>query len=300
MEPKPQTPRGAWIALALAGALLAGAIGYASFRDSPAEATANVQEAAGDLDSLRAAAESTPKDSQAWVRLGMAHFEREEFAAAATALERATALTPNEARLWSVLGEARVKSSERDPMPAAAVDAFRKALAIDPKDPPARYFMAVSRDLSGDHKGAIDDWFVLLADTPPGAPWEGDLRRTIEQVGKINKVDVADRLAKARPASTPSLSAGQAMPGPSAADLQAASKMAPSEQDAMARGMVERLEGRLKADPSNVAGWSMLMRSRMTLGEPAKAAAALKDAIAANPGAKAQLEQEAAALGVPK
>ena len=81
-------------------------------------------------------------------------------------------------------------ASPRDPMPPAAAEAFDKAIALNPKDPRARYFMAVKKDIAGDHKGAIDEWFALLADTPQGAPWEADLRRTIEQVGKIHKIDL--------------------------------------------------------------------------------------------------------------
>src|SRR3546814_5738329 len=71
----------------------------------------------------------------------------------------------------------------------------------DLKEPRARYFLAVKKDLAGEHRGAIDDWFALLADTPQGAPWEPDLRRTIEQVGAIHKIEVKSRLAKtqARP-----------------------------------------------------------------------------------------------------
>ena len=74
--------------------------------------------------------------------------------------------------------------------------------------------------------------------------------------------------------------------------------MRPSEQRQMAEGMVARLEGKLKADPANVDGWIMLIRSRMTLGQPDLARAALAAAIAANPGKAAQLREQAAALGV--
>lgn len=41
------------------------------------------------------------------------------------------------------------------------------------------------------------------------------------------------------------------------------------------------------------------MRSRMTLGETAKAAQALKDGIAANPAAAGRLKAQAQLLGVP-
>jgi cytochrome c-type biogenesis protein CcmH len=42
----------------------------------------------------------------------------------------------------------------------------------------------------------------------------------------------------------------------------------------------------------------MLIRSRATLGQPDKAAQALRDAVAANPGQAARLRQEAGVLGV--
>ncbi|MES2441286.1 MAG: tetratricopeptide repeat protein [Pseudomonadota bacterium] len=288
-------------ALILAAVLLVATLAYASFRDKGPVPEANVTAAADDapsIESLQAAAASAPKDPDAWARLGMAHYDRDEFADAVVALERATSLAPSRANLWSLLGETRVYASTRDPMPAAAVEAFGKALAIDPKNPVARYFMAVRKDLAKDHKGAIDDWLALLADTPPGAPWEANLRRTIEQVGAINKIEVAGRMAALRQPAPPSSAAP--LPGPNAQQVAEAARLSPSDQDIMARGMVDSLEAKLRANPRNVPGWIMLMRSRMTLGEPAKAAAALKDGVAANPGAKAELEGEARTLGVPR
>ena len=149
-------------------------------------------------------------------------------------------------------------------------------------------------------RGVIGDWLALLQETPPGAPWEQDLRRTIEQVGKINGIDVAARLAAVKqPARHPlAPTAGGAIPGPSAAEMRAAATLPPHQQDAMVQTMVASLEVKLAANPGNVDGWIMLMRSRMTLGEAAKASAALKAAVAANPGEAARLRAEAAALGV--
>ena len=86
--------------------------------------------------------------------------------------------------------------------------------------------------------------------------------------------------------------------GPSAADVAAASAMKPSEQRTMAEGMVAQLESRLAKEPKNLDGWVMLMRSRMTLGEPAKAKAALEAAVKANPGDAAELRAQAAGLGI--
>jgi cytochrome c-type biogenesis protein CcmH len=92
--------------------------------------------------------------------------------------------------------------------------------------------------------------------------------------------------------------ASSSLRGPTAEDVAAASAMKPSDQRQMAIGMVEQLEGRLTKEPNNLDGWVMLIRSRMTLGEPAKAKAALEAAVKANPASAAQLRQQAAALGV--
>ena len=117
---------------------------------------ANDQFAAGTIEELRAAAENVSDDAAPWQRLGFAHFQRGEFSEASSAYERAVTIEPSEAVLWSALGEARVMASERDPMPADAVDAFVKANEIDPKDPRSRYFLSVKLDLEGDHQAALD------------------------------------------------------------------------------------------------------------------------------------------------
>jgi cytochrome c-type biogenesis protein CcmH len=289
--------KGAWVALA-AVVLAAGTIGWRLVYDPGASAPAPPG-ASDPLAALEADARANPRDAAGWQRLGFAYFDAGRFADAAEAYGKATEAAPKNAVLWSSLGEALVMASEDNPMPTRALVAFRKAAELDPKDPRARYFLAVSRDLQGNHKGAIDDWLALLADTPPGAPWEADLKRTIEQVGKINDIEVASRIASAagkRPAETHP--AFGAIPGPSQEQLAAAGSIPPGEQRAMAEGMVARLEAKLASDPGNVDGWIMLMRSRKTLGQDAAAAKALADAVAANPARKSELEQAAGQLGV--
>ena len=88
-------------------------------------------------------------------------------------------------------------ASEHDPMPDEALADFHRAQAADPTDPRSRYFLAVKQDLGGNHQGAITAWLALLKATPADAPWRGDLVRTIEQVGKINHIAVAGRIAEA-------------------------------------------------------------------------------------------------------
>jgi cytochrome c-type biogenesis protein CcmH len=279
----------------------------------PAAASADPEEI---IRGLQEQVGASPDDWAAWQRLGQAYYLTERYGDSERAYRRASALQPGNAGIWSAYGEAIVMASAHDPMPRSALDAFTTAHRLDPKDSRARYFLAVARDLSGDHKGAIDDWLALLADTPSGAPWEADLRRTVEQVGKINDITVSDRLAAIRPAPaspetaamahpgmggtqmTGDPAATDAIPGPTREQMQAASSLPKGAQDQMVEGMVNGLEAKLKANPGNVDGWIMLMRSRVTLGETAKAAAARDAAIAANPAATARIRGAAGTLGI--
>jgi cytochrome c-type biogenesis protein CcmH len=293
------------ILLFVAAGVAALSVGFSLTRGGGEEAAAEPESVpaaaapARTIPELEAQLKADPSDVKAWQALGWSYFESGRYGNAVHAYRRATELAPEQAVLWSSLGEAVVMASEKDPMPKEAVAAFETAIAKDKADPRARYFLAVRRDLQGDHQGAIDDWFALLADTPPGAPWEADLRRTISQVADINKIDVKARLAAAQPAAHPSSVATAAIPGPSREQMQAASQLPPGQQQEMVQGMLESLEGKLKADPANVQGWIMLMRSRMTLGETAKASAAYKSAVAANPSQSVRIREAARTLGVP-
>ena len=288
------------LALALAGFVLAVAIVRGDATRKPSSSSPAAQAAAeGDpLTALEARTTENPQDSGAWAALASGYFDTGRFGEAVTAYGTALKLAPQQAALWSGRGEAQVMASAHDPMPAAATADFERAIALDPHDPRARYFLAVRQDLSGDHRGAIDSWLALLADTPPGAAWEADLRRTIEQAGKINHIAVTERLAAVRQPAPKLPPVAQALPGPNAEDIARASAIRPSEQREMALGMVARLEAKLKRDPANPDGWIMLIRSRMTLGQPDLARAALAAAVAANPGKAAQLREQAAQLGV--
>lgn len=304
-----------WVLLGGAALLAVASIGYNIYSSgeeaAPAEVASN---GAPTIPELRELAEASSEDAGPWSELGFAHFERGEFADAVEAYERAVEIDETSASLWSALGEARVMAvdaavPDADPLPPSALDAFAKALERDENDPRARYFMAVKKDIDGDHQGAIDGWFSLLEDTPVGAPWEGDVVRTIEQVSAINEIDVGARLSAVMAARTPEIAipgsgdmagenASSNVRGPTAQDVANARQMSASDQEAMIAGMVESLEGRLEDDPSNLDGWVMLMRSRMTLGETGKARDALSKAVAANPDNADELRRQAAQLGI--
>ena len=306
------------IALIVAALLALGAVAVQIYRsmnsDSGAAAVASgldseqapsVDEV---IDGLEKKLQENPDDAESWRMLGWSYFETGKFAESATAMKRATTLDPDNPEYWSMLGEALVMASDGQQVPPDAAEAFRNALKHDAKDARARYFLAVQKDIAGNHKGAIEDWFALLADTPADAPYAADIRRVIGQVAENEGIDVAARLAKATPAApTGGIStdgpavATAAIPGPSREEMQEAAALPPGQQEAMIANMVDGLDKRLQANPKDANGWIMLIRSRMQLGQTVQAKQALDRGLQAfkNDGAEAKrIREAAAALGV--
>jgi cytochrome c-type biogenesis protein CcmH len=266
----------------------------------PEQKVGTVEQNIADLESKLKQAGNNPAG---WRMLGWSYFETGDLMRSAAAYRKATELEPGNAENWSSLGEA-LQSASKDVSPEAAT-AFERAIKLDRADPRARYFLAVQKDLRGQHEGAIADWIALLKDTPAGAPWEADLRRTIQQVAEKQKISIAGRMPA--PSAAPPAMAGSAataaIPGPTPEQLASASSLPPSQQSEMVKGMVERLAGRLKSNPKDATGWMRLMRARMVLGDTDAAADALRSGLAAFKGdsaTQAQLNRAADDLGVPR
>jgi cytochrome c-type biogenesis protein CcmH len=281
--------------------------GYAVFQrgvtDKPAPSAPTQPEIGSSIAALEAKLKDKPDDAEGWRMLGWSLFETGKFAESSQAYARATQIDPKKAEYWSSLGEALVLAGKGD-VGNDAKAAFVKANALDAKDPRARYFLAVAKDIGGDHKGAIDDWIALLSETPPGAPWEADVRRLVSEIGAKEKIEVASRLSAIRP-SAPTGGAAiatAAIPGPSSQQMRAAAGMPKGQQDMMIQGMVDGLETKLKTNPANTNGWIMLMRSRMQLGETAKAGAALtsaRKALGSDQKSLGMINAAADELGIP-
>ncbi len=272
------------ILLILAAMIAMVAVGIATLRPTETEQQQSAAPAnSGDMIAqLEAKVKAKPKEVEGWALLGLGFYQTGRFAESATAYQRAASLAPTVAEHWANYGEALVMASQGK-FPADAKNAFTNALARDPKDVRARYFLAVEKDISGNHKGAIDDWIALLKDAPPGAPWEADVRNLITQVSAANKISVAGRLPVARPGPTPD-------------QVRNVSALPTEQQNAMIAGMVGGLAKKLEANPKDVEGWTMLIRSYSALGRKADTEKALQSAIAANP-ASADAFRAAAATG---
>jgi len=275
---------------------------------APAGATADPShpgggDVAGMIGQLEAKLKQSPGDPEGWRMLGWSYIQTGRYADAAIAYGRASKLDPK-AEYFSAQGEALVQAANGQINPEAEA-AFKKAVAGDPNDPRARYFLAVDKDQHGDHKGAMADWIALLKSAPPDAPWATEVRNFIIKIAAERGLDVAGQLPPA-PAAGPVAEAAPApaepAAGPTPDQVAQASQMPASDQQAMIQNMVAGLASRLKADPHDPNGWVRLMRARMVLNQPAAAAAAYHEALKTygdNTAQQAAFKDAARQLGVP-
>jgi cytochrome c-type biogenesis protein CcmH len=201
-----------------------------------------------------------PQDARAWRYLGQAYMEAQDPRDAAKALAKVIELTgKGDPALDAAYGEALVLANN-GAVPPEAEQAFTTALAADPHNAPARFYLGLAKVSRNDRAGAIALWQSLLNDTPVTAP--------LHQL-------LVDRLA---------ILTSQAG-GPSGAPNP--------------RAMVDMLAARLKADPNDALGWVRLMRAYTVLGEKQKAKEALataRKAFADNKDAQTAFNTAAKAL----
>src|SRR5471030_2755505 len=190
-----------------------------------------------------------PNDGRAWEVLAPVYMRLGRIDDSITAWRNVIRLNGSSALREADLGEALVAASN-GVVTAEAKSAFDRALALDREDAKSRFYIGMAADQDGRRAEAEAIWRDLLAKAPPGAPWVGVVRRALEQ----------------------------SAPGPSAADVAAAQKLAPDQQTQMISGMVTRLAERLKENGSDVEGWLRLLRAYNVLGQRDKAQAAIADA----------------------
>jgi cytochrome c-type biogenesis protein CcmH len=252
---------------------------------------------------LEAQMRERPDNAEGWRMLGWSYMQTGRNAEAAEAYGKAAALDPKNAEYLSAQGEATVLASDGAVTPAAET-IFRRAVAADPGDPRARYYLAVAKDQRGDQEGAMNDWIALLRSAPPDAPWALEVRAFVEKVAADRKIDLAGRLPPLQTAQAPmgAPPMGSAPRGPTQEQMAAAQDMSEGDRQQMIQGMVSGLAERLKQNPKDRAGWERLMRARMVLGQTREAAADYRDAsraFAGSPADQQALRSTAQQLGVP-
>jgi cytochrome c-type biogenesis protein CcmH len=220
-------------------------------------------------EALNAMAAQRPNDPTPLRKLAAFDLGMGDGFGAVHALRRAMALTPRDATLPAMLGEVEVLGNNGTITPEARAQ-FARAIALDPNQPAARYYLAKASIGDGDVAGGLAGWRALLSGLAPNDPRRAGL------AAEIAAVEQTGRLA----------------PPPAAA-------AAPSEMNGMIRGMVDSLAARLKAQPDDPDGWVRLVRAYAVLGETGARDEALAAARARYAGRPDELTALASAAAAP-
>ncbi len=221
---------------------------------------------------LRERLAANPNDMAGWVTLARTERVLGNHQAAVKAFERAIELAGRNASadLIADYGESQVFEAFGTVSPRA-VETFEQALTKDPGEVKSRFYIAVGRSQSGDYAGAIALWRGLTADAPPDAPWVDEVRARISEAamkGGIMPMQVEPERPSviARPASglTGAIAGDKA---PTADEVQSVQEMAPQDQNAFIRSMVQRLADKMADNPDDVDGWLRLGRAYQVLEE---------------------------------
>ncbi len=239
-------------------AALYSVVGNYGLPDVPRAERLAAAETSNDWEALIARVEQqldkNPNDEQGWQLLVPNYINLGRYGDAANAIGNLIRIKGPNAELYASMGEALVYQN-KGLMNAQTVAIFKEALKLDAKHPKALYYNALGLSQEGKKAEAKIAFEALLAQSPADAPW----RKTVEQ--EITKLSPN--------ATAPQISVEQ---------MQGAEGMAPEDRMAMIRGMVDGLDAKLKANPSDIEGWLRLIRARVVLNEPDKSAVALATA----------------------
>jgi cytochrome c-type biogenesis protein CcmH len=198
---------------------------------------------------------TSPDDGAGWEVLAPVYTRLGRFDDAVQARKKALLLNGPTATREADLGEAETAAAN-GVVTAEAKAAFERAVASDPKEAKARYFLGLAAEQDGMNDEAASIWRSMLAEAPTGAPWVAFVRQALARVsgGPVATVE------------------------PSTADISAVANMSEDARRDTIRGMVARLADRLHDNGGDVEGWLRLVRAYVVLGDRTKAKDAAADA----------------------
>jgi cytochrome c-type biogenesis protein CcmH len=251
-------------------------LGQPQMPDEPLTGRPPASLASNDIEAAVAGVEShliaKPDDGKGWAVIAPVYMRLERYEDAARAYSEALRLLGEDGGRRAAYGEALVAAGG-GVVTDNARETFVKALAEEPGQPQARFYLALAAEQDGKTAEAIGAYEALVADAAPDAHW-------VEAV--------KTRLASLKGATAP----GAASAAPAAV---------PEAQNAMIEGMVSRLANRLASDGGSFDEWSRLIRAYAVLHEADKAKAALanaRKALAPDSNAVASLDALAHDLGL--
>lgn len=239
---------------------------------------------------LEKALTQNPDDLGGWGLLAQSYSAMGRIDDAAKAWRQVLRLSPDDASVKAALAEALTMAAD-GVVGEEAVRLFTDAVAADPMDARARYYLGVARQQAGDIRGAIDRWAALVGDSPADAPWLPTVRGSIAEAAKSVGLDPATVTPTPKPPANPAPktppmaggSGGGAAPALSPEQMQAMAGMSAEQQQATIATMVDGLEAKLKDNPGDADGWLRLARAREVQGNADAAREALRGATRADP-----------------
>lgn len=268
------------ILLPVTGLLLYLGVGQPQLPAQPfAERQAALPPASPELLALRQHVATHPDDADAWLALARLALDQQHVQESLDAFNRVVTLGRKAPDIYADYGRALIlfhNGEVTDDTKAV----LAQALALDPKEPTARFFLALAKAQQGDLKGALTDWVALEADSPADAPWRQSLSENIDKAARQLGKDPANlpgrepgHTGNAAGTSSASPQGGSSEtsadtgsnPGPSADDMQQASQLSPDQRAAFIQSMVDRLAAQLQQQPNDLAGWQKLARAYSVL-----------------------------------
>jgi len=210
--------------------------------------------------------EKNPTDGRGWSVLAPVLARLGRFDDAIRAFRNSITYNGESAVHRADLGEALVGGAG-GVVTAEAKAEFERAIALNPDEVKASYYLGLAAEQDGRPAQAASIWQAMLAKAPADAPWRPLVRDALARVG--------------------------GSPGPALSDetVAAAKDMNEGDRSAMIRSMVDRLATRLKQNGDDVEGWLRLVRAYMVMGDTDKAKGALSDARQAVAGDPERLRQ---------
>ncbi len=200
--------------------------------------------------------------AQPFVAHATAAPQQNDLPALIAAAKKTAAEHPDDPAALSALGEALTMEAD-GVVTAPAVEAFTKALKLEPGDARAAFYLGLHDSQAGDSPAALKRWRALEAQSPPDAPWLPTLRAEIQRLD---------------PSAKPT-----AMPTPSQDQVEAMSKLSPEERQKTIHAMVDGLDAKMRDTPNDRDGWLRLANARKVLGDFTKASEAFAKADALIP-----------------
>ncbi|MBX4902689.1 c-type cytochrome biogenesis protein CcmI [Rhizobium bangladeshense] len=204
-----------------------------------------------------------PDDGKGWDVLAPIYFRTMRVADAEVAYRNAIRLLGPSPIRFDGLAETLITISE-GVVTEEARQALEQSLTLEPDNPRARFYIALSLEQAGRTDEARRAFEALAQQSPADAPW----------LPLVNEHIAKNGGAAAQPA---------APGGPTSEDVAAAESMSAGDRQQMIRGMVESLDAKLREDPNNFEGWMRLVRSYAVLNDKDRAADAVKRGLAAFP-----------------